>query len=89
MDYLFNLTLTQMGFWITWLLIPLLVEIIPGIYSTCYLFVKNFQKKQLDIPEKLPFISVIVPVYNSAETLMPAFVPSMNRRIRMRTFKFS
>ncbi|WP_430611718.1 TIGR03111 family XrtG-associated glycosyltransferase [Enterococcus sp. DIV0876] len=69
MDYLLNLTLTQMGFWLTWLLIPLLVEIIPGIYSTCYLFVKKFQKKQLDIPEKLPFISVIVPVYNSAATL--------------------
>lgn len=77
MDYLFNLTLTQMGFWITWLLIPLLVEIIPGIYSTCYLFVKNFQKKQLDIPEKLPFISVIVPVYNSAETLY-ACIRSIN-----------
>jgi biofilm PGA synthesis N-glycosyltransferase PgaC len=69
MDYLFNLTLTQMGFWITWLLIPLLVEVIPSIYSTCYLFVKSFQKKHVEIPEKLPFISVIVPVYNSADTL--------------------
>ena len=49
----------------------------PGIYSTCYLFVKNFQKKQLDIPEKLPFISVIVPVYNSAETLY-ACIRSIN-----------
>lgn len=69
MEYLFNLTLTQMGFWITWLLIPLLVEIIPGIYSTCYLFIKKFHSKKFEIPEKLPFISVIVPVYNSAETL--------------------
>lgn len=69
MHYLFELTLMQMGFWITWLLIPLLVEIIPSIYSTCYLFVKGFKKSQLDAPEKLPFISVIIPVYNSAATL--------------------
>ncbi|MEQ6999375.1 TIGR03111 family XrtG-associated glycosyltransferase [Enterococcus casseliflavus] len=69
MDYVFNLTLAQMGFWITWLLIPLLVEIIPGIYSICYLFFKKFRIKPLESPEKLPFITVIIPVYNSADSL--------------------
>ena len=69
MEYLFNLTLTQMGFWIIWLMIPLLVEIIPGIYSTCYLFIKKFRMKKMEYSEKLPFISVIIPVYNSADTL--------------------
>ncbi len=38
MNYLFFSTLSQMGFWITWLLIPILVETVPAISS----FVKIF-----------------------------------------------
>ncbi|OAZ76284.1 hypothetical protein SRCM101060_00349 [Lactiplantibacillus plantarum] len=32
--YWINLALTRMGFWITWALVPIVVEIIPAIMST-------------------------------------------------------
>ncbi|AGL64494.2 hypothetical protein [Lactiplantibacillus plantarum] len=34
MMYWINLALTRMGFWITWALVPIVVEIIPAIMST-------------------------------------------------------
>ena len=58
-----------MGFWLTWALIPIAVEIIPAFISGIQLFFKTLRKKQLTMPDKMPFISLIVPVYNSEETL--------------------
>lgn len=69
MSYWLNLTLFKMGFWLTWALIPIAVEIIPAFISGIQLFFKTLRKKQLTMPDKMPFISLIVPVYNSEETL--------------------
>ncbi|WP_261806697.1 TIGR03111 family XrtG-associated glycosyltransferase [Lapidilactobacillus luobeiensis] len=73
MTYFMGLTLTQMGFWLTWALIPLIFEIIPALYSALRLIVKTlaqrWQRQPLPEPEKLPMISVIIPVHNSATTL--------------------
>lgn len=77
MSYFWNLTVVQMGFWLTWAAIPLLVEIIPAIVSAYMLVRRHRRKEQLEIPAKLPFISVIIPVYNSEETLF-ACIQSIN-----------
>lgn len=77
MNYLINLTLTQMGFWITWALIPIVVEIIPSLISALHLMRQSRHLRQLEAPAKLPFISIIVPVYNSEETLF-ACLQSIN-----------
>jgi putative glycosyltransferase TIGR03111 len=68
-EYFINLVINQMFFWITWTLIPVVIEIIPAIVSFFTLINKSLRKKRLDLPDKLPFISIIVPVYNSENTL--------------------
>lgn len=69
MGYWLNLTLFKMGFWITWALIPIVVEIIPAFVSGIRLLIKTFHRKRPTMPAKMPFISLMVPVYNSEETL--------------------
>lgn len=69
MEYLLHLTFTQMGFWLTWILIPVIVEIIPAVASALSLMLKNWHAKKVEEPDRLPFISIIIPVYNSADTL--------------------
>ncbi|MGV8958114.1 TIGR03111 family XrtG-associated glycosyltransferase [Lactococcus lactis] len=68
-EYLINLAVNQMFFWITWILIPIIIEIIPSIISVSKLMMKNLRKKNVETPDKLPFISIVVPVYNSERTL--------------------
>jgi len=69
MSYFWYLTVRQMGFWLTWILIPIVVEIIPAFISAFILMVKNRHPEVDPMPMKLPFITVIVPVYNSEDTL--------------------
>ena len=79
MLYWLHLTLFQMGFWITWTLIPIVVEIIPAIWSTGRLIIRQLHAPKLDKPQKWPMITVIVPVYNSADTLF-ACIRSLNNQ---------
>jgi len=67
--YWINLALTKMGFWITWALIPIVVEIIPALISTFKLMRMRRHQKKLTPPGKWPWVTIIVPVYNSEETL--------------------
>lgn len=70
MNYLFFSTLSQMGFWITWLLIPILVETVPAISSFVKIFFYTIGKpKSEKDPSFWPFVSIIIPVYNSEDTL--------------------
>lgn len=69
MRYFWYLTVRQMGFWLTWILIPIVVEIVPAFISAFILMFKNRHPVEEPMPMKLPFITVIVPVYNSEDTL--------------------
>ncbi len=69
MIYWINLTLQKMGFWITWTLIPIVVEIVPAFISTARLMYRHINEKKLATPAKWPMVSIIVPVYNSEDTL--------------------
>lgn len=68
-SYWMNLTFFKMGFWITWTIIPIVVEIIPAFLSGIHLLFNYYKRPKLVIPMKLPVITLIVPVYNSADTL--------------------
>ncbi|WP_407888140.1 TIGR03111 family XrtG-associated glycosyltransferase [Levilactobacillus sp. N40-8-2] len=69
MSYWLNLTLFKMGFWLTWALIPIVVEIIPSFISSIKIMIQNRHKQPMVMPDKMPMISVIIPVYNSEDTL--------------------
>ena len=76
--YWLDLTLLQMGFWLTWVLIPLVVEIIPAIISSFRVLYRFHHRSKHKVPAKLPLITVIVPVYNSAKTLFACIASIAN-----------
>jgi len=55
-------------FWIAWIIIPVLMEIIPALGGFLILLKKVFSKKDTPL-SNYPEITVIIPVYNSAATL--------------------
>ena len=64
-------------FWAAWIVIPLIMEIIPSIGSALILFKRRFFSKKVVKPIIYPEISIIVPVYNSQDTL-EACIRSIN-----------
>ena len=69
MNFLLTSLLNPYFFWVAWILIPLVMEIIPAFGSIIVLFIRLHRPKENIILEKYPEITVIVPVYNSADTL--------------------
>ena len=59
----------ELIFWMAWIIIPLLWEIVPAFGGAFILLKKMYVSKKYNKPIKYPEITVIVPVYNSAETL--------------------
>ena len=68
-----------MGFWITWALIPIVVEIIPALISTAKLMHFHRHEPKLTPPGKWPWVTIIVPVYNSEDTLFEC-IQSINEQ---------
>ena len=60
---------SEVSAWLTWVLIPIVVEIIPSVGTYIVLIKKFFSKKKRSFIEKMPDITVIIPVYNSSESL--------------------
>lgn len=58
-------------YWSAWVIIPLLLEVFPGIVYSLVLFGKKiFQKRRKkDLQDFKPVITVMIPVYNSGTTL--------------------
>ncbi len=61
--------LEDMLFWMAWIIIPLVMEIIPAIGGFLILLKKRRSVKADAMPARYPEITLIIPVYNSAETL--------------------
>lgn len=56
-------------FWMAWIIIPLVMEIIPAIGGFFILFRKKLLTRKSPPPARYPEITLIVPVYNSEQTL--------------------
>jgi putative glycosyltransferase (exosortase G-associated) len=65
-------------FWAAWIIIPFIMEMIPAIGSFVILFRKGkFKKKEKKELDFYPEITLLIPVYNSADTL-EACIRSVN-----------
>ncbi len=60
---------SEILFWIAWIILPLLIEIIPAVFNFLLLVVKYCRKKEVAEPALFPEITIIIPVYNSEATL--------------------
>ncbi|MCR4689714.1 MAG: putative glycosyltransferase, exosortase G system-associated, partial [Saccharofermentans sp.] len=56
-------------YWMAWIIIPLIVEVIPSIASFFILLIKRRRNKQDYTPQIWPDVVIIIPVYNSEESL--------------------
>lgn len=68
MDWINNF-LDSFLFWSAWIVIPILMEIVPSIGSVIILFKKRLFPPKNIPPALLPEISLIIPIYNSMDTL--------------------
>ncbi|QEY35692.1 putative glycosyltransferase, exosortase G system-associated [Caproiciproducens galactitolivorans] len=60
---------SQFIFWLAWIFIPLVMEGVPSVISFFLLLKKGVRQKKEKNPILLPEISLIIPVYNSSDTL--------------------
>ena len=65
-----KIILNSFLFWGGWIIIPFIMEIVPALGSVFLLIRRNLRhklhKKELEV---YPEITLIIPVYNSADTL--------------------
>lgn len=66
---LIDFLLSSIAFWMAWILIPVLLEIIPAIGNFFVLLKKSMIKKTVQELKYYPEITLIIPVYNSEDTL--------------------
>lgn len=66
---MFNQSTFQISFWVTWLIIPVLFEGIPLIINFFHLLYNSKKRKETPLPDFLPYLSIIIPTYNSSKTL--------------------
>lgn len=59
--------IVQLGFWLTWLIVPIVYELLPTVYGLFRLAITR--EKSTDRMTRLAPISIIIPAYNSADTL--------------------
>lgn len=69
MDVLWNRIMREVIFWMAWIIIPIMVELIPAFGGFLLLIRKRFIIKNDNEPIRYPEITIIIPVYNSAGTL--------------------
>lgn len=69
MQTIVNLLTNDIFFWMAWVIIPLIMEIIPGFLGIFILIKKRLTYRE-DAPlSYYPDITLIIPVYNSADSL--------------------
>lgn len=59
----------EIFFWMAWVIIPLIMEIIPALFGVFLLLIKMLRYKKDAELTYYPEITLIIPVYNSADTL--------------------
>lgn len=64
-----NFFRSSIVFWMAWIIIPLIMEIIPAIVDAFILVKRKLVRKKEAELEYFPEITLIIPVYNSADSL--------------------
>ena len=59
----------EIFFWAAWIIIPLLIEIVPAVGNFFILLFKRIRIADDIKLEYLPNITLMIPVYNSGQTL--------------------
>lgn len=59
----------QISFWLSWMIIPIVIELVPALFGLFTLLISSVRPKNQKLENQLPRISLIIPVYNSADTL--------------------
>ena len=57
-------------YWLAWIVIPLFIEIVPAIGSFAIMFSAQKKEKELEDPKIWPEIGLLIPVYNSEDSLL-------------------
>lgn len=68
----------ELIFWGVWLIIPLLVDIVTGFISGLMVFISYFKKDDGEI-DFYPFVTILIPVYNSEKTLLNCLYSIINQ----------
>ncbi len=69
MQSIIKILSNEIVFWMAWIIIPLVMEIIPALLGIVILLVKRAKVKEDIELTYFPEITLIIPVYNSAGTL--------------------
>ncbi len=77
MNNIMTQLLNPFFYWLAWIIIPLIVEVIPSIGSFFVLLHQKHKHKKLTEPAIWPDIVLIIPVYNS-ENSLEACLESVN-----------
>lgn len=64
-----NFFRSSIVFWIAWIIIPLIMEIIPAFVDALILIKRKIAGRKAEPLEYFPEITLIIPVYNSADSL--------------------
>lgn len=70
MQSILNILSDKIFFWAAWVIIPFLMEIVPAILGFVVLLRKKLKYKNDALLQYYPSISLIIPVYNSAGSLV-------------------
>lgn len=60
--------LREFIFWGIWLVIPLIVDITSGFFSAVSVLI-GYKKRKEEYIEFLPYVTILIPVYNSSKTV--------------------
>lgn len=69
MTFLSNFFSSSIIFWMAWVIIPVIMEIIPAIMDFVILLKRRISKRKYKELVYMPEISLIIPIYNSADSL--------------------
>lgn len=70
MEKIMKLINSEYIFWLAWIVIPLIIEIVPALGNFFTMFLLRFRNnRKFEDLEYYPEVTVIIPVYNSQETL--------------------
>ncbi len=69
MTAIINFLRSSVVFWVAWIVIPLMMEIIPSIFNFFILLKRKLVQRNEEELNYFPEITLIIPVYNSADTL--------------------